>query len=162
EHYLWIGLDQYRYSPLVTTFFVPFSLLPESAANVLWRLVNMAVYFAGVAAFCRTIYPGSACLGWFGTGWIGWLLVPLSLTSLGNGQANPLVIGCLLLGVVAAYRGRWNWAAVAVAVPILFKIYPVALALLLVLVYPRQLGWRLSLALAIGLVLPFGMQRPGY
>lgn len=160
--FLLIGLDQYRYAPLVTVFFVPFSMLPDSAANVLWRLVNMATFFGGMIAFCRTVYPGRARLSFFGAACIGWLIVPLSLSSLNNAQANPLIIGALLLGVVAAYRGRWNWAAVALAVPILFKIYPAAVAMLLLLVYPRQLGWRLALVMAIGLLLPFGMQDPSY
>ena len=44
----------------------------------------------------------------------------------------------------------------------MLKIYPVALALLLVLVYPRRLGLRLLLALALLAALPFLMQEPGY
>lgn len=162
DHYLWIDLDQYRYSPLVTTFFVPLSMLHESVGNVLWRLVNMAAFFAGIVAFCRTIYPGSERLTWLGAAFIGWLLVPLSLSSLNNGQANPLLIGSLLLAVVAVYHQRWNWATIALAVAILLKVYPLAIAMLLLLVYPRQLGWRLALVLAVGLLLPFCLQNPAY
>ncbi len=162
DHYLWIDLDQYRYSPLVTTFFVPLSLLHLSAGNVLWRLVNMAAFFAGVVAFCRIVYPGSERLSWLGAACIGWLLVPLSLSSLNNGQANPLLIGALLLAAVAVYQERWNWAAIALAVAILLKIYPVAIAMLLLLVYPRQLGWRLTVVLALGLLVPFCLQNPAY
>jgi hypothetical protein len=44
----------------------------------------------------------------------------------------------------------------------LLKIYPLAIALLMLVVYPRQLGWRLLLALGIGLALPFTLQHPGY
>src|SRR5258708_5548171 len=110
------GLDQYRYAPLVTVFFVPFSLLPDSAANVLWRLVNMATVLVGMVAFCRTVYPGRERLSLFGAACIGWLIVPLSLSSLNNAQANPLIIGALRLRLVAAPRRRWNWAALALAV----------------------------------------------
>src|SRR5690349_8338340 len=32
------GREPYRYSPLVAAFFVPFSLLPDGPAGLLWRL----------------------------------------------------------------------------------------------------------------------------
>ena len=67
-----------------------------------------------------------------------------------------------LLAVVAVERGRWNLAALALAGPILLKVYPLAIALLLLLVYPRQLGWRLTVVLAVGLLLPFALQDPSY
>jgi len=41
-------------------------------------------------------------------------------------------------------------------------VYPLAVGLLLVLVYPRQLGWRLAVAVIAGLVVPFALQHPEY
>jgi hypothetical protein len=161
-HFWTVGVDQYRYAPLVTVFFVPFSVLPDAAGGVLWRLVNMAAFFGGVITYCCSVYPGRNRVGSLGAALIGFVLIPLSLPSLNNGQANPLVIGCLLLGLVAAYQGRWNWAALALAVPIFFKLYPVALAMLLLLVYPRQLGWRLVVFLVAGTLLPFATQDWSY
>ena len=48
------------------------------------------------------------------------------------------------------------------AMAILLKIYPVAAALLFVLIWPRQLGWRLAAALLVGLGLPFLLQDPAW
>jgi hypothetical protein len=42
------------------------------------------------------------------------------------------------------------------------KLYPIAVGLLLVLVYPRQLSWRLALMLLGAALLPFCFQRPAY
>jgi hypothetical protein len=162
EHFLAVGLDQYRYSPIVTVGLVPLSLLPDSVGNVVWRLVNMLIYFGGFAWFCRDVFPGRARIGFGGAALLGLGLLPVSLASLNNGQANPLLIGMMLIGAAAVARERWNLAAVALAVPVLFKIYPIAVALLLVTLYPRRLGWRLGAALAAGLVLPFLFQRPDY
>jgi hypothetical protein len=44
----------------------------------------------------------------------------------------------------------------------LFKVYPVAVGLLLAVVYPRRFAGRFAVALALGLALPFLLQRPGY
>jgi hypothetical protein len=162
QHFWQLQIDEFRYSPLVAASFVPVSLLPDAVGGVLWRLANMGIFFAGMVAFCRVVYPGGTRIGLVGATCMGWLLIPLGLPSFNNGQANPVVIGSLLLAVVAAYRGRWNLAAIALAWPILFKVYPLAVALLLLLVYPRQLGWRLGLLLILGLLLPFALQDPSY
>ena len=161
-HFWALGIDQFRYAPIVTVFFVPFGLLPDSLGGVLWRLINTAVLFAGVVVYCRATWPGPNRIGLGAAAAIGALLMPLSLSSLQNGQANPLVIGMLLLAVAATLHGRWNWAALMLAAPIYFKIYPVAVALLLLLIYPRTLGWRLFALMVLGILLPFAAQDIGY
>jgi hypothetical protein len=161
-HFWQLQIDEYRYSPIVAAAFVPLGLLPDNVGGVVWRLVNMAVFIGGVVAFYRVIAPGRGRLGLASVTCIGWLLLPLALPSLNNGQANPVVIGGVMLAIVAADRGWWNLAALALAGPILLKVYPLAVALLLLLIYPRQLGWRLAAVLVLGLALPFALQEPGY
>src|SRR5262249_9785489 len=90
------------------------------------------------------------------------LIVPLSVGSLNNGQSNPLVIGLLLAGVAAVAGERWWLASACVALACLFKLYPVAVGLLLAVVYPRRFAGRFAVALVLGLALPFPLQRPGY
>ena len=46
---------------------------------------------------------------------------------------------------------RWNLAAAFLAGACLLKIYPLAIALLLIVAYPRPLGWRFVLAVGVGL-----------
>src|SRR5215467_3186852 len=53
-------------------------------------------------------------------------------------------------------------AALCIAISAYLKIYPVAFGLLLVLLYPRQLGWRLAVLLALLGALSFRLQQPGY
>src|SRR5262249_16685801 len=57
--------------------------------------------------------------------------------------------------------GRWNWAAAWLALATLVKGYPLALALLLAVLYFRRIAWRFVAALGLGLLLPFALQRPG-
>lgn len=153
-------LDHFRYSPLVAAALSPLAYLTDRAGAVVWRFVNAGVYLAALVWWSRAVlFPpltrrqvAVLCL----------LVVPLSIGSLNNGQSNPLVIGFLLAGVAAAARGRWNLAAGAVAGACLFKLYPLAVGLLLVAAYPRQFTPRFVLALAAGLALPFLLQQPGY
>lgn len=154
------GLDLFRYSPLAAAVLAPLSLLPACVVNPLWRLLNAGVLLAGLAWWCRSVVP----LPWTQTqrAWLLLLVIPFALPSLNNGQVNPLVLGFLLSGVAAAFEQRWWLAATFLTVAGLFKVYPLAVALLLVLFHPCQLGPRLLLTLVVGLALPLVLQHPGY
>lgn len=156
------NLDWFRYAPAIAAFFAPLSLLPDALAGLLWRGLNATVFLAGFVVFVRAVDPGRAALTARGSAALGLLLVPLSLSSLNNAQANPLVIGLLLFALASAARRHWTRAAICLAIPILFKLYPLAVALLLVLLYPRQLSWRLALCLLVGALVPFALQEPDY
>jgi hypothetical protein len=153
-------LDQYRYSPLVSALLVPFSLLPERLGGVLWRLLNAGVFLAGLGWWVRSAVPLALTARHQAALFL--LAVPLSLSSLGNGQPNALVIGLLLLAVTGITRDRWWLAAACVAVAAALKIYPLSAGLLLTAVYPRRFGLRLAAALAVVAGLPFLLQRPEY
>jgi hypothetical protein len=77
-----------------------------------------------------------------------------------NGQANVTMLGALLLGMAAASAQEWNRAAGWLALATLIKGYPLTLGLLLAALFPRRFLWRYTLALALGLLLPFATQRP--
>jgi hypothetical protein len=152
--------DPFRYSPLVAVFFVPFSLLPDVPAALLWRLASLVVFLSGLDRFSRLVLPGPLTPA--GRAGLLLLVLPLAIGSINNGQSNALVIGLLLLGVAAVADRRWNLAAVAVGLACLFKLYPIAVGLLLAVLYPRRFSWRLALALAAGFALPFLLQRSDY
>jgi hypothetical protein len=153
-------VEPFRYSPLVAVLFVPFSVLPHLPAALLWRLVSVAVFLGGLGWFCRSVLPGA--LTPTRQALLLLLVLPLEIGSINNGQSNALVIGLLLLGVAAVADRRWTVAAVAVALACLFKLYPLAVGLLLAVLYPRRFSWRLALALAAGFALPFLFQRSDY
>ena len=160
--------EMFRYSPLVAASFVPFGLLPDPLGGALWRGLSAAAYLGALLWWCRAALP--AALTRTQRAWLLLLVLPLSVGNLNNGQSNTLVLALLLAAVAAVASrgevraGRWrdNLAAACVALACFFKVYPVAVGLLLVLVYPRRFGWRLLLALVAGLALPFVLQRPDY
>jgi hypothetical protein len=155
-------LDKYRYAPLVAACFSPLAGLPDQLGNVVWRIINGSVYLAGVIVFLRTVFPGRLRLDDRNVTLLAWALVPLSVGSMNNGQPNCIVIGGLLLALSAIACQRWWWAAACLAVPVLFKVYPMAAVMLLLLAYPVRLSWRVGLCLVVGCLLPFALNDPAY
>jgi hypothetical protein len=152
--------DQFRYSPLVAVSLVPFGHLSEGVGGAVWRLLNATVLLGGFAWWLRNtqagpLRPGEAAIAFL-------LLLPLSIGSLNNGQPNPLVIGLLLIAAAAANRDRWWLAALCVMGATAWKVYPLAVGLLIVAGFPRRFGPWLALALLAWLLLPFLFQRWDY
>ncbi len=148
--------DNFRYSPLVAAGFVPFGELPLNLGGMIWRLLNAAILLTGLMAWARQVCPHipvSAIL---------LLSVPLSMGCLHNGQANPFVLGLMLWGTVMSAKGRWELGAILIAGAGLFKIYPLALGLLLVLAAPLRFGIPLVLAIVGGLALPYAFHDGDY
>ncbi|MBV9130166.1 MAG: DUF2029 domain-containing protein, partial [Verrucomicrobia bacterium] len=154
----WMG---FVYSPAVAAFFAPFAWMRPTFANVVWRLLNSGLLLGGLAAVLRTnLYAGIKERN-FGLVYI--LLVPLAVGNIDISQANPLVAGLLLFGIAAVYVERWNSAAFCVAIATCFKIYPIAVGLLICLIAPRRFSWRFFLALLLLLlVIPFLFQNWSY
>src|SRR5262249_31770343 len=65
-------------------------------------------------------------------------------------------------GTAAVTGRRWNLASGLLALACLFKLYPIALGLLLAAVYPRRFAGRFLVALAFGLALPFLLKPSAY
>lgn len=155
--------DQYRYSPTITALLAPLGLLPAWLGGVLWRLLNAGVFLGGLAWWLRHAapsMPGGLTLPRRSLLFI--LAAPLALSSLNNGQPNPLMIGLLLAAVAALARQRWTLAAFCVGLSTALKIYPLAVGLLLAVYFPRRFAPRLLLALLVLALLPFLLQRPDY
>jgi hypothetical protein len=152
--------DQFRYSPLVAVTLVPFGPLPEGLGGILWRLLNAATLLGGLLWWMRAGLPRPASAREQAAALL--LILPLSLSSLNNAQPNPLLIGLLLMTATAAATGRWNLAAVCVVLATAWKVYPLAVGLLLAAAYPRRFAPRLLLALAAWLALPLVCQHWDY
>jgi hypothetical protein len=150
--------EPYRYSPFVAILFEPFSWLPDALGGFLWRLVSASILLVSLNWFCNKVLPKA--LSAFHKAILFLLIAPLCIGNLNNGQSNILIVGLLLAAQAAVMEDRWNLAGFCLALACLFKIYPIALALLLILHFPRQLGLRFVGMVLAGLLLPFLLQNP--
>ena len=166
QHWL-AGADLYtednlsfRYSPLFASGFVPLAALPPRVGSVLWRLLNAAVYLGGFWWWMRRALPRDFNAEWRAKLFL--IALPLAAVSLNNGQANPLMTGLLLAAFAAAGASRWTLASIFLAAAFYLKLYPLAAALLLVVLYPRRMIWRLGIAIPATGAACFLLQTPGY
>jgi hypothetical protein len=152
--------EMFPYSPAVAVFFVPLSALPDTVGIGLWRLGIGLAYLAALHAWMTSCLPGPLSSSHRAILFL--LVLPLTAGTMLLGQAGGLVAAAVLASLAAAARGRWNWCALFAVLACLLKAYPVAVAMLLAVCYPRQLALRLVVFGALGLALPFLFQRPAY
>jgi glycosyl transferase family 87 len=150
--------EYYRYSPLFAVSLVPLAILPDSLSAAAWKLINCGIFAIGLGAWARRLIPEK--LNHAEIAAIFLLAAPLSLHSMYNSQANLMMLGSALLGLAAAAEGRWNRAAAWLAWATLIKGYPLALAMLVAGIYPRQFTLKYVAAMGLGLLLPFLTQNP--
>ncbi len=151
---------EFRYSPLVAAFFVPFDLLPDRYGEFIWRTINFALFVGGLYYCCRSKVPiefskSQICAVFL-------LCIPLAIGSLNNAQSNPLVLGLMLFSAGALLRKNWSLCCIGITIATCFKLYPMALGLLLLLIQTRKLSWRFFVCLVAAAVLPFIMQHAAY
>jgi hypothetical protein len=73
-----------------------------------------------------------------------------------------MMTGLVLLGLTAVTRERWWPAAGFLAAATLIKMFPLALAMVLAVLYWRKFPLRFAVALGVGLLLPLAAQSPEY
>lgn len=150
--------EYYRYSPLFAVSLAPLAVLSDSASAVGWKLLNCGIFVLGLGAWARRLIPEK--LNRVEIASLFLLALPLSLHSMYNSQANLMMLGSVLLGLAAAAEGRWNRAAAWLAWATLIKGYPLALAMLVAGMYPRQFTLKYLGAMGLGLLLPFLTKNP--
>jgi hypothetical protein len=154
------GYPLFRYSPPVAIAFIPSTLLPIKSGDLAWRGLNAIVLLGGLAWAIRRLPDQPLSMAQAAAVFL--LLLPAGPGGFGNGQCNAMVIGFVLMGFAAAVERRFTLSAIVLAAATLLKLYPVAPALLLAALYPRQLAPRYILAVGFGLALPFVMADPEY
>lgn len=150
----------YRYTPTFAILLTPFAVFPDSVGGVLWRLVSTLALLGSLAWLARSVLPLALSRDQFA--WLTLLCLPLTVQSLSNGQANLLVIAAMLGTVAAVREQRWNLACVLMTLAFVCKVYPLALGMVLIVLYPRQLLLRMALAIGVSLLVPFVLQQPQY
>jgi hypothetical protein len=157
---LYSQVGKYLYSPLAAAIFSPFALIPDAVGSALWRLLIVGVYLLAFIFWLQRFAKDSDGAEFFPVAML--LLLPLSVGNMNNGQASLLVLGLLLFAGIAIAASRWTAGALLIALATFFKIYPVVVGLLFVVIYPRQLALRLLLSLLGLWLLSLVLQRPGY
>lgn len=153
-------LDVYRNPPGFAAALVPFTWMPERAAELLWRAVNVAALLVALGAWVRYGLPRPLTPGESGA--VFALAVVPALPSVNNGQVNLLIIAALLLGATAAARLRGRAAGAWLALAAAIKVYPLAVGLLVAAGSPRRvLPWFAGACLAFA-AFPFLFHAPGY
>ena len=147
------------YTPLVAAFFALLAWVPPNLGAALWRLLNVIAFLSAALWWFRR-NQANANAGRQGVFLL--LLFPISLGNLNNGQANPLMIALLTSAVLLAQARRWTLSALCVTTAAYFKVYPLAVGLLLAVIYPKEFSWRLLLALAGAGLLSLVLQHPDY
>src|SRR5262245_19357743 len=165
----WIeGSPLYIYTPNKGFVYGPFSAICYAMASylsdvwtrILWCLLSAALLLGGMWAVL-TSGPFSQ-LPSRRRGLAFLLVLPLALGNFDSAQANAFLAGLIMIAFAAACSQRWAIAAIALAVAIHWKVYPVVAGMLLVLLFPRRFTWRFVLAVVITGFIPFLFQKSSY
>lgn len=142
----------FRYPPACAWMLGIFEAMGPLVGSIVWRLCNMAVLFAGVRACVRLGLPTQ-----LRSGERAFLLAVTALLGIGglnNGQANALMLGCILLAAAAAFAGRKNAPAGLVSLATSIKVYPFAFGMVLSVLRPQR-WWTYALGLAAVVAIPY-------
>ncbi len=151
------GLDYYVYSPTMAVALTPLAVLPDRLGGILWNLLSIGLLYWAMRVLVRCVLPGewsarreAALLALV---WVN------SVRGVWSGHSNALLLALAVFGLAAVARRRWWRAAALLALPVYIKIWPLALVMLLMAIWPRQLVGRFC-AVAAGLAaVPF-LTRP--
>ena len=151
------NIDGFRYSPAFAVALTPFYLLPGYLGAIAWGVVNIVLLFWALHVFVRDVLPGE----WPPPRERVFLTLTLfgSIVGIWSGQSNALVLALIILGLAAVRRERWWTAALMLALPVFIKVWPIAIVLLLMVCWPRQLTGRLLAVCAVLALAPF-LTRP--
>lgn len=148
------------YSPFAAVCYLPFAIVPPYLGSILWRALSVGILLAGAS---RLLKSGTyAHIPERLRGLVYLLIFPLALSNVDAGQANPLLIGMIMISLAAVSTGRWTVAAIAISCAVYWKIYPLAVGLLLILVAPGKFSLRFLPALVVMALVPFLFQEPAY
>lgn len=157
---LYENIRGFLYGPLIAALLSPLALLRPALGAIVWLIVNGVILFGGIAATLRhQVYP-KLDVRYLGLTLL--LLLPMTVSNLDIGQANPVLAGLLLTTIAAVQSGRWHLAAALIALAAYLKIYPLFLGILILVAWPGRFGWKFALALVLLGLLPFLLQHWEY
>ena len=147
----------FRYSPTFALAFSTFAVLPASLGGILWTALNISLLVLALRLLVKEIFPGN----WSRFQEACFLILSLAgcTRAIWSAQSNSLVFALAVFAVVSLKKERWWVAAFLLAAAVHIKLWPAALALLLMARFPWQLSARFAAASALLVIPPF-LTRP--
>ena len=158
--YIYTPNKGFVYGPFSAVCYALVSYLPGVWPRILWCLLSAALLLGGMWAMMTSGPFSQISARRRGLAFL--LVLPLALGNFDSAQANAFLAGLIMIAFAAACSERWTIAAVALAVAIHWKVYPVVAGMLLILLAPRRFTWRFVLAVVIIGLIPFLFQKPSY
>lgn len=152
------GVGGFTYFPHAAILFAPFAVFPPVVGEILWRLVNIGVFAAGILGLARlagersgrNLFPLMSLIA-----------VPLAWDCARNGQSTLIMTGLMLLTVVDLARCRFRKATLWLTLSVAVK--PLAIVLvLLVTAIDRTMTRRVVVGMLALALFPFLTQHPVY
>lgn len=156
---LYLEGSGFRYPPVVAALLWPFAACGPVLGSTLWRALNFAVLLLGLRACNRAGFPSV-----FTSAERGVLLattIVIGIGGLNNGQANALLLGCMLMAATGALAGRSAGPAGLVGAATAVKVYPFAFGMVLATMRPRLWPW-LVVSLLAAALLPYALAPADY
>ena len=151
---------EYRYSPVFTVAFTPFSRLPIHLGGIAWSMANVWVLWVALRRFVDEVIPNAwsprtqaVFLG---------LALAVSVRSFWAAQCNTLIVALACLAVCDLAARRYWSAALWLAIPVYIKVWPIALAMLLMASRPVALIPRFLACCVVLGAIPFAAQTPEF
>ena len=137
--------------------FTPLAYLPDRLGMMIWNVASIALLVWALHVLVRDVLPGD----WPPQRESAFLTLTLAGSAVGiwSGQSNAIITALIMLALAAIVRQRWWTASILLAVPVFIKIWPLAIVMLLLVFWPRQLSWRFAVACAVLALVPF-LTRP--
>lgn len=147
-------LDYFRYPPVFALAITPFFNCGLTLGGILWIWFGLSVFGLGLLAFQRHVLPS---LEWKTGQIISYYFLALIIAAPGiaNGQSNSLAIGLLLLGYAEIAREKPIHAGAWLAASVAVKLTPLAVVLILCVIFPRKLPLPFLLGLTLIGMIPF-------
>jgi len=153
------GMDVYRNPPGFAALFTPFTDWNPKLVGVVWRTLGVVLFLWGLRRLQQALAPD---LTFTQCGWLFCLAVLPLLPAYNNGQVNLLLAAVLMHGIAALGLKRYWEAAGWLSFGTWLKVYPIAVAMLACLLYPRTLITRIGCCLILAFIIPVVATSPEY
>lgn len=155
---VYTGPTGFNYLPAFLPIFGVFAWLPLAVGDILWRWVAFAGIAIGLWLCCNLLAPEKR---WKAFTIITLLVLPISLSTLRNGQSSAQLAACLVLAAWCLHTQRGWLATLWLCLAIICKPLGIVAIGLAVMLYPR-LWWRMTIGVLVILVAPYLFAPHGY